>query len=138
MPSPAQFHPSVTTYKESTKVLEEENQWSPPPQNTNAYQYSGTPYNNNDIQPATDIPITPIAPEKVDAEANVVLSEERHKPSKIRGLFRLILLVFSVGYLGFAAGASPFSGVPVPFDNQACFHFLYAVVSGFYIMNETV
>jgi hypothetical protein len=77
-----------------------------------AYKYSGTPYGNQNIQgnaysatPAQqpDRPITQSAgPEPWKGEVY-------HKPTKWRLLLRFILLLASIGHLGFAAGARPVS-----------------------------
>lgn len=130
MPSPTLYQPNVnvSSYRESNKVLAEEGHTTPEP--VNAYQYSGTSYGQQGHH-LTDVAASPPPPpEKVaaDPEAPVVFTEEtRHKPSRLRVLFRLLLMIFAVGYLGFSAGATPYSKQPIPFDNKATFYVLYAI-----------
>ncbi|CAO3665006.1 unnamed protein product [Rhizopus stolonifer] len=145
MPSPSAYQspPPANAWQqqqESTKTLDE------PTYNTNAYQYTGTPYGNSPTvasayspQPvhtenttSNDINVPSTKPESISPAV-------RTKPSKLRVLFRFILFIFAVGYLGFAAGASPFSGESIPFDSKICFYYLFAVAvmsiiwSGFHL-----
>ncbi|KAI9275670.1 hypothetical protein BDA99DRAFT_496163 [Phascolomyces articulosus] len=56
-----------------------------------------------------------------------VWDKSRLNPNKWRLLLRFLQLIAAIGHLGFAAGASPYSGQDVPFDSAACFYFLFAV-----------
>ncbi|KAI7848012.1 hypothetical protein BDC45DRAFT_610651 [Circinella umbellata] len=56
-----------------------------------------------------------------------VWDKSRMNPNKWRLLLRFLQLIGSIGSLGFAAGASPYSGSDVPFDSAACFYFLFGV-----------
>ncbi|KAI8968379.1 hypothetical protein BDF20DRAFT_828270 [Mycotypha africana] len=147
---------SNKTLAEDDIVDHGRNAWStnsPQPQTINAYQYSGTAYGNTPTmahtnaysnQPAArmdadhpddannKLETSNDASKKKKKKDNDFLDNAMKKdgslPSKIRLLLRFILLVAAVGHLGFAAGASPFSGMSVPFNSSACFYFLVAVV----------
>ncbi|CAO3699697.1 unnamed protein product [Rhizopus stolonifer] len=133
MPSPSNYQPqspaNAWQQQESNKTLEE------PTYNTNAYQYTGTAYGNSPTvtsayspQPIHTENITTTGYPNQKAESVITSSATKGRPSKLRALFRVILFIFAVGHLGFAAGASPYSGVSVPLDSSACFYFLFAVV----------
>ncbi|KAI8078939.1 uncharacterized protein B0P05DRAFT_541764 [Gilbertella persicaria] len=145
MPSPSDYTspaPVVNAWQESNKTLDENerNAWSSSPapapaQPANAYQYAGTPYGNtsnveNAYSPAVSHPEP--ASQKIETQMSIndnasVSPVSTGRPSRIRVLLRIILFIAAVGHLGFAAGASPYSGQPVPFDSSACFYFLFAV-----------
>lgn len=94
-----------------------------------AYQYSGTPYGNqqnqfssNNVysnttaspQPAhlsTPQPeyVKPTDSHTPSISNTVTASNPYHRPDKWRVLLRFIILVCSIGHLGFAAGARPVS-----------------------------
>ncbi|PHZ09779.1 uncharacterized protein RHIMIDRAFT_245976 [Rhizopus microsporus ATCC 52813] len=114
MPSPSAYQqpPVANAWQESNKTLDE------PQHHTNAYQYSGTPYANSPTlanayspQPthttATINDINNNNNNNTKAESVNLPSATRTKPSKLRVLLRIILFIFAVGHLGFAAGASP-------------------------------
>ncbi|KAI8886718.1 hypothetical protein K501DRAFT_177014 [Backusella circina FSU 941] len=134
MPSPSDYQkPTVNAWQESNKTLDE---GSPSPQPQNAYQYSGTAYGNAASPTNAYSPQPAPTPMNVSDDNNKKKNEtietdsisNNSRPSRIRLLMRIILFVFAVGHLGFAAGASPYSGEGVPFDTAACFYFLFAVV----------
>lgn len=114
MPSPSDYHqpqPPVNAWQqqESNKTLDE-----PVYNNTNAYQYSGTPYGNSPTvasayspQPTHTENINTTNNDNNKAESINIPSATRATPSKLRVLFRVILFIFAIGHLGFAAGASP-------------------------------
>ncbi|CAO3674505.1 unnamed protein product [Rhizopus microsporus] len=109
---------------------------SVPPQNVtphNAYQYSGTPYGNqpqNTGGAYSNIPAEtiPTEPNKANNESTSPPTNEKHRSSN-QGRFwlSLITLLASIGHLGFAAGARPYSNQDVPFSTSACFYYLWAV-----------
>jgi len=110
---------------------------------TDAYQYTGTPYavprpmSPGIVYPGTPIAFTDgtqgIAPAKMNQMSNPDFNNNnnvpRRSPNKRRVILRLIMFLASVGHLGFAAGASPYSGDDVPFYTPACFYYLFAVAS---------
>ncbi|KAF1800351.1 hypothetical protein FB192DRAFT_1380282 [Mucor lusitanicus] len=153
MPSPSDYAnntPVVNAWQESNKTLDEQEFGrNSPQQPVNAYQYTGTAYGN------TSTPATAYSPQPVHNNAANTTSKietpmtvtdspatvnRADLPSKIRLLLRVVLFISAVGHLGFAAGASPFSGEGVPFDSSACFYFLFAVAimsiiySGYHII----
>ncbi|KAI8645807.1 hypothetical protein BD408DRAFT_337958 [Parasitella parasitica] len=138
MPSPSDYSsntPVVNSWQESNKTLQEHDFSSNAPQQpVNAYQYAGTAYGNTSSPQPTHTPAPAAAPisttpAKLETTNSPAIGNDGDLPSKIRLILRIVLFVFAVGHLGFAAGASPFSGVDVPFDSKACFYFLFAVVS---------
>ncbi|KAI9350392.1 hypothetical protein BD770DRAFT_326659 [Pilaira anomala] len=148
MPSPSQYHqpPVTNAWQESNKTLEEDrNAWSSPSpqpaavqQQQSAYQYTGTAYGNTNTSGSAYSPNPPAIDTASKIEAPMTVSDNEaiynnhHGTSKfttIRFFIRIALFVAAVGHLGFAAGASPFSGDEVPFENKACFYYLFAVVS---------
>jgi hypothetical protein len=90
--------------------LDESHTPTPP---VDAYQYSGTPYGNTSLSPTPPPAATPIANNNVATkqEDDIERTERKrgYRPSRLRLLIRIILLIASVGYLGFSAGASPVS-----------------------------
>ncbi|KAI9228426.1 MAG: hypothetical protein DHS80DRAFT_30827 [Piptocephalis tieghemiana] len=52
---------------------------------------------------------------------------KRDRPSLKRLLLRFIILICSIGALGFQAGAKPYSGYDNPFDNKTASIFLYII-----------
>ncbi|KAI9258291.1 hypothetical protein BY458DRAFT_440979 [Sporodiniella umbellata] len=131
--SPQQFE--QTWHKESNKVLQEQTY------NTNAYQYSGTAHGNApesfnaySPQPTLTANNNTGVENNTEVESIKNRSNAKNHPSKWKALIRVVLLVFAVGHLGFAAGASPYSGKGVPFDSKACFYYLFAVVRAFYLV----
>ncbi|CEP14996.1 hypothetical protein [Parasitella parasitica] len=151
MPSPSDYPsntPVINSWQESNKTLQEHdfNSNSPQPP-VNAYQYTGTAYGNSSSPQPTHTPApvstpataTATTPAKLESTGSPTV-DEGNLPSKIRLILRIVLFVFAVGHLGFAAGASPHSGVDVPFDSKACFYFLFAVAimsiiySGYHII----
>ncbi|KAI8884632.1 hypothetical protein K501DRAFT_247573 [Backusella circina FSU 941] len=122
-PPPSRPTPPAATYQQnawedSNKVLDESYTPTPP---VDAYQYSGTPYGNTSLSP------TPATATKQENDVERSERKRGYRPSRLRILIRIIMLIASVGYLGFSAGASPYSGEDIPFDSSACFYFLYAV-----------
>ncbi|KAI8050006.1 hypothetical protein BDF21DRAFT_432770 [Thamnidium elegans] len=104
---------------------------APPPIQPNAYQYTGTPYGNPSYQ--TNVPsVTPLPPHHPTKPTGSVgpepwTGEVYHPPSKWNFWLRFLLLLASIGHLGFAAGARPYSGEDIPFYTTACFYYLFAV-----------
>ncbi|KAL0073936.1 hypothetical protein J3Q64DRAFT_1779793 [Phycomyces blakesleeanus] len=119
-----------------------------------AYQYSGTPYGNQDFSttsnaygntdqaPSPQLTSTTPVPAKAESKAGVLppkFGTDRN-PSKRRVLLRFLQFISAIGSVGFAAGASPFAGVDVPLSSAACLYFLYAVAivsiiwSGFHLI----
>ncbi|CAO3633696.1 unnamed protein product [Cunninghamella echinulata] len=141
-------HPSTTPISHNAW---ESNTLASSQNNNNAYQYTGTPYGNKDTSPTENayspaIPPRPLSTsnqEQGTQQANkkkwwksktkdengvpIEWDDKRMHPSKLRLLLRFIQFIASVGHLGFAAGASPFSGEGVPFYTAACFYYLFAV-----------
>ncbi|KAI7884569.1 hypothetical protein K492DRAFT_158215 [Lichtheimia hyalospora FSU 10163] len=136
-----------TEYPTTSSAWDQDPPTSIPSTPQNAYQYSGTryasptlnnTYESDNAYSKTEVtsqstPPPPAGgkprPNKNDAETALppVWDEKRLNPSKLRLLLRFLQLIASIGHLGFAAGASPYSGDDVPFDNAACFYFLWAV-----------
>lgn len=83
----------------------------PTPQS--AYQYSGTPHGNQSLQQgnaySAATPANQTQPMKESVGPDPWKGEVYHRPNKWRLLFRFILLLASIGHLGFAAGARPVS-----------------------------
>lgn len=134
MPSPSDYK-TTTGWSESNKTEyppnghdEPQNAWSQPdrvgsasPQQ-DAYQFSGTRLNENQdsfggnayskVQVEESAP-TPAGgkPRPTQAEVEDALppkwDDRRLYPSKLRLLLRTLMLISSIGHLGFAAGASP-------------------------------
>ncbi|KAI9284431.1 hypothetical protein BC943DRAFT_279457 [Umbelopsis sp. AD052] len=108
--------------------------------NQSAYQFSGTRYGNEDNTGNAYSVANPNAPGTAAAAGQgpkpdasnalppVWTDNKSSPPSKSRLGIRIVQLVASVGSIGFAAGASPYSHQPVPFDNKALFYFLWAWV----------
>ncbi|KAG1497470.1 hypothetical protein G6F46_000707 [Rhizopus delemar] len=142
MPSHSAYQQPSWQQQESNKVLQE-----PAYNNTNVYQYPNTPYGSS----SPTVTASAYSPQPTHTENNTTFNNDyntkpesvatpaKTTPSKLRVLFRIILFIFSVGHLGFAAGASPYSGKPIPFDSSTCFYFLFAVAvmsiiySGFHV-----
>ncbi|KAK4520275.1 uncharacterized protein ATC70_008408 [Mucor velutinosus] len=139
-PPPPQAHPAQSPYDTA--------QNGPPPQspyggnqslpgNNDAYRYTGTPYGNQTLQAggAAGYPQNSPTPSNAKPSATTVSSAEPdpwngetyHTPNKWRFWFRFGILLTSIGHLGFAAGARPYSGEDVPFYTPACFYYLFAV-----------
>ncbi|KAI8089078.1 uncharacterized protein BX664DRAFT_279798 [Halteromyces radiatus] len=142
MPSPSDYRHQTRTESNKIEYSSEDQQQA----NVNAYEFSGTRFGNqeqhlgNAYSPVSTPTITPATPprrpdttettsNKPDASSALppVWDERRMHPSKWRLLSRFILFIAAIGHLGFAAGASPKSGQPVPFDSAACFYYLFAV-----------
>ncbi|KAI8886375.1 hypothetical protein K501DRAFT_309919 [Backusella circina FSU 941] len=91
-----------------------------------AYRYTGTPYGNQPPQVTTNL-----NQNEKEANNNLISAtepeREYHTPNKWRFWYRFLTLITSVGHLGFAAGAEPYSGQEVPFYTSACFYYLFAV-----------
>ncbi|KAI9469789.1 MAG: hypothetical protein EXX96DRAFT_587452 [Benjaminiella poitrasii] len=144
-------------WEESNKTQYENNSWNSPtpepmlppqspyathtvpPTNNDAYQYTGTAYGNQpqmagNAYSAQPAPPSPLPATKPGEEAQMSAApdpwngEVYHTPNKWRFWTRFGLLIVSIGHLGFAAGARPYSGEDVPFSTAACFYFLFAVV----------
>jgi hypothetical protein len=90
------------------------------PSNNNAYRYSGTPYGNQTLHDGgTGYP--PNSPTSSNTKPNATLAssagpepwngEIYHPPNKWRFWFRFVILLASIGHLGFAAGARPVSWI---------------------------
>lgn len=144
MPSPSDYRPPIShhnnsAWSESNKTEypaghdEPQNAWSQPDDRsntatpTNAYQYAGTRFGNQDSDPGnayskvqvdgnTAAAPSPTAagnnkpkPNAAEVEGALppVWDKSRMNPSKLRLAFRFLQLIASVGHLGFAAGASP-------------------------------
>ncbi|KAI7892067.1 uncharacterized protein EV154DRAFT_400149, partial [Mucor mucedo] len=147
MPSPSDYHqtslPTTNAWQESNKTLDEDrNAWSSSPTpHQNAYQYTGTAYGNtatgseNVYSPQPAAATINEQSHKIETPMAVSDNEATYNNkhtslySKIRFYIRIALLIAGIGHLGFAAGASPYSNVEVPFDSKACFYYLFAVVS---------
>ncbi|KAH8550951.1 hypothetical protein BGW37DRAFT_496653 [Umbelopsis sp. PMI_123] len=111
---------------------------SPAMANQSAYQYSGTRYGNENTsgnaysatapEPSTPTPAPAPSPRPnaSDALPPVWTENRKSRPSLTRLAFRVVQLIACVGSIGFAAGATPYSHQPVPFDNKALFYFLWA------------
>lgn len=109
----------------------------PQPQQQDAYQYTGTPYGNqsgnhqaNAYSQQTETSHHQQQQQqqnKPSAGPDPWNGEVYHTPNKWRFWFRFVLLLASIGHLGFAAGARPYSGQDVPFYTSACFYYLFAV-----------
>ncbi|ORY93903.1 hypothetical protein BCR43DRAFT_495533 [Syncephalastrum racemosum] len=157
MPSPSDYRSTPTNWNESTKIEQPapsaspkynfDNSATPVGASENAYQFSGTRLGNQDfgsgdayskvqVENGTPSPSpapapTPAGgkprPNEVEGALPPVWDDKRLNPSKLRLLLRFLQFIAAIGHLGFAAGASPFSGEDVPFDSKACFYFLYAV-----------
>ncbi|KAG0165993.1 hypothetical protein DFQ28_007952 [Apophysomyces sp. BC1034] len=147
MPSPSDYRAHM--WSESNKTEETNNTWdqqpitSPAPvASQDAYQYAGTrlgtqlpdagnAYSSLPSQTPSASPLPTAKPKPLTTEAQAALppvwDDSRMNPSKLRLLLRFLQFLASVGHLGFAAGASPFSNHPVPLPNQACFYYLFAV-----------
>ncbi|KAI8332351.1 hypothetical protein BC941DRAFT_474132 [Chlamydoabsidia padenii] len=144
MPSPSDYqhqHNNTRVESNKTEYVPGQSPSPSPASPPNAYQFAGTRLGNQDYTTgnaygSSSPPATP--PRRpADTENNTtenkdealppVWDERRMHPSKLRLLLRFVLFVAAVGHLGFAAGASPKSGQPVPFDSPACFYYLYAV-----------
>ncbi|KAI8637093.1 hypothetical protein BD408DRAFT_425100 [Parasitella parasitica] len=102
-----------------------------------AYQYTGTPYGNQSLH-ASNAAYPPNSPAPSNSKPNGTATsssagpdpwngEAYHIPNKWRFWFRFVILLASIGHLGFAAGARPYSGKDVPFYTSACFYYLFAV-----------
>ncbi|KAI9494129.1 hypothetical protein BDB00DRAFT_819710 [Zychaea mexicana] len=95
--------------------------------------YSKVQVSSDTSSPSPRPPPTPAGgkPRPNQAEVEEALppawDKSRMNPNKWRLLLRALQLIAAIGHLGFAAGASPYSGNEVPFDSSACFYFLYAV-----------
>lgn len=137
MPSPSDYHTTTTAtttnaWQESNKTLDEDrNAWSPSPQPQNAYQYSGTAYGNSPQPASATLNTTNENSNKIEAPMTVSdndvtynTSQASSLPSKIRWIIRIVLFVFGVGHLGFAAGASPVSFVVVYHILTLCLFFI--------------
>ncbi|CAO3665011.1 unnamed protein product [Umbelopsis ramanniana] len=108
--------------------------------NQSAYQFAGTRYGNADTTGNAYSSADPNAhstvgsaagnqvpkPDGSDALPPVWTDNKSSPPSKSRLGIRIVQLIACVGSIGFAAGASPYSHQPVPFDNKALFYFLWA------------
>ncbi|KAI8388604.1 uncharacterized protein BYT42DRAFT_492176 [Radiomyces spectabilis] len=142
MPAPPPSHSQEGhAWRESNKTQAEHPR---PLANQDAYQYTGTRYGNQDFAATSnafstqhqDTAPTHTQPTSQPVDTASVHTDTRRtgRPSRLRLLLRTILFVASVGHLGFAAGASPYSNQPVPFDNRSCFYYLFAVVCNHDIM----
>lgn len=84
---------------------------APPPMQPNAYQYTGTPYGNPSHQ--TSVPsVTPHPSHHSTKPTGSVgpepwTGEVYRPPSQWNFWLRFVLLLASIGHLGFAAGARP-------------------------------
>ncbi|CEP07816.1 hypothetical protein [Parasitella parasitica] len=105
--------------------------------NNDAYRYTGTPYGNQSLH-ANNAGYPPNSPTLSNAKPSGTTAsssagpdpwngETYHTPNKWRFWFRFVILLASIGHLGFAAGARPYSGEDVPFYTSACFYYLFAV-----------
>lgn len=73
-----------------------------------AYRYTGTPYGNQSNQPnAYSQPNKQQQQNKQSAGPDPWNGEVYHTPNKWRFWLRFVLLLASIGHLGFAAGARP-------------------------------
>ncbi|KAI9277614.1 hypothetical protein BY458DRAFT_504603 [Sporodiniella umbellata] len=122
-------------WAESNKTEQEVPIQAPSPAQ-NAYQYSGTPYGNpqqtNNAYTATtataqETPVAQHAPPKQSIESNTPVAFR--EPTQWWFWLRFVTFLASIGHLGFAAGARPYSKENVPFSSSACFYYLFAVVS---------
>lgn len=139
MPSPSDYRSTPTNWTESTKIEQPapsaspkynfDNSATPVGASENAYQFSGTRLGNQDFgggdayskvqvenNAASPSPVpTPAGgkprPEEVEGALPPVWDDKRLNPSKLRLLLRFLQFIAAVGHLGFAAGASPVSGV---------------------------
>ncbi|KAI8071581.1 hypothetical protein BC940DRAFT_233987 [Gongronella butleri] len=143
--------PSPTQYRQPPRVESNKTEFTPEvhdTNNNNAYEFSGTRFGNQEnsvsnaytatptlsaSSPAPPpVPTTPRPTNETNDDNNTgglppAWDDRRMHPSKWRLLLRFIQFIASIGHLGFAAGASPYSGEPVPFDSAACFYYLFAV-----------
>ena len=95
------------------------NAWSAPSQNAvqpqDAYQYTGTAYGNQSQQAGSAYSTTPAhlhvmnKPDNESVGPDAWDGEVYHTPNKWRFVLRFVLLLASIGHLGFAAGARPVS-----------------------------
>ncbi|KAI8381051.1 uncharacterized protein BYT42DRAFT_565073 [Radiomyces spectabilis] len=150
MPSPSDYQTPAANrpWAESNKTeyAEHHSAWNntpPPSQPANAYQYTGTRFGNSNDFGGNAYSATPVSPSpaptpasttakpsnsEVEAALPPVWKDKSGHPSKLRLLLRFLQFIASVGHLGFAAGALPYSKIDsIPFDSSACFYFLYAV-----------
>lgn len=123
--SPPQTHPNQSPYGTAQNML------PPPPQvpyggnqslpsHNDAYRYTGTPYGNQTLHDSgTGYP--PTSPTSSNTKPNATLTpsagpdpwngEIYHPPNKWRFWLRFVILLASIGHLGFAAGARPVSWI---------------------------
>lgn len=90
----------------------------PLPSNNDAYRYTGTPYGNQTLH-ASSAGYPPNSPTPSNTKPNATHAsspgpdpwngEAYHTPNKWRFWFRFVILLASIGHLGFAAGARPVS-----------------------------
>ncbi|KAI7907156.1 uncharacterized protein BX663DRAFT_495017 [Cokeromyces recurvatus] len=127
-PTPQPMYPPQSPYATHTT----------PPATNNAYQFSGTSYGNQpqtlgnayspqSLHSSTPLPPTKPAEQVASAGPEPWNGEIYHTPNKWRFWFRFGILLTSIGHLGFAAGARPYSGEDVPFSSSSCFYYLFAV-----------
>ncbi|KAG1458733.1 hypothetical protein G6F56_006326 [Rhizopus delemar] len=114
---------SPNVWTESNKTEQQD----PVQPSQNAYQYSGTPYGNPPPQNTGAYSHAPVSTPQKQTNRPEYESTEFRAPTQWWFWLRFVTFLASIGHLGFAAGARPFSNQNVPFSSSACFYYLFAV-----------
>lgn len=120
-PPPSQAHPPQSPYGTAQNMPPSQSPYGGNQSlssNNDAYRYSGTPYGNQTLQaggtgyPPNSPTVSNTKPSATPASSagpDPWNGETYHTPSKWRFWFRFVILLASIGHLGFAAGARPVS-----------------------------